>query len=69
MATMSLPTQLATRCVASVAPTLTTTYRRVLDVLDAFAEARMLRAQVEIERYRRRHPGPQSVAKAAPSKR
>jgi hypothetical protein len=56
-----------TRCVASVAPTLTAAYRRFLDVLNALAEARMLRAQVEIERYRRVHPD--SAVKATSSKR
>ena len=70
MATMILlATRLATRFAASVAPTLTTAYRRLLDVLNAFAEARMLRAQLDIERYRRLHPGPDSAIKAAPSKR
>jgi len=62
MATMIFSTpRLATRFAASVAPTLTTARRSVLDVLNAFAEARMLRAQVEIERYRRLHPDPDSV--------
>ena len=70
MATMILSmTRLATRCVASVAPTLTTTYRRFIDVLNAFPEARLHRAQLDIERYRRLHPGPDSAIKAAPSKR
>jgi hypothetical protein len=70
MATMTLSaTRLATGFAASVAPTLTTAHRRALDVLDALAEARMLRAQVEIERYRRRHPGPESAVKTAPTKR
>ena len=70
MATMLLSaTRLATRFAASVAPTLTTAHRRFLDVLNAFAEARMLRAQVEIERYRRLHPDPESAVKTASSKR
>jgi hypothetical protein len=70
MATMILSmTRLATRCVASVAPTLTTAYRRFLDVLNAFAEARMLRAQFEIERYRRLHPAPDTAVKGTPGKR
>jgi hypothetical protein len=70
MATMILSaTQVATRLVASATPTLTNAYRRFLDVLNALAEARMLRAQLEIERYRRLHPGPDSAIKTAPSKR
>jgi hypothetical protein len=68
MATLILSaTRLVTRCAASVAPTLTTAYQRFLDVLNALAEARMLRAQIEIERYRRLHP--ESAVKTASSKR
>jgi hypothetical protein len=68
MATMILSvTRLTTRFYASAAPALTIAYRRFLDVLNAFAEAWMLRAQAEIERYRRRHS--ETVFKTAPSKR
>lgn len=57
MAIMTMPAaRLTKRVSASVAPRLAKAGRRLTDILDAFAEARMLGARIEIDRYRRVYP-------------
>lgn len=53
MAIMTMPAaRLTKRVSASVASRLATAARHITDVLDAFAEARILNARIEIERRR-----------------